>query len=273
MPGYREGDADHPELRHNHRYNADLLLQWYAAVRQGTTDSWPTVIYYLMGANEWRVATDWPVPEGEQMIFYLNKAASLSLEMPQQRLQADQYTYDPQEPTPTVGGSIVSFLYRPGSVDVKEVQERADVLTYTTEPLENDLDVVGPLKMILYASSSAVDTDFVARLTDVFPDGRAIQLQNGILRARYRNLDGEPELLEPGHIYRLEIDMWATANRFRAGHRVRLDISSSDFPRFDRNNNRGGEPGPPMPATQTIYRDTEHPSHLLMFSLPSVKRC
>jgi hypothetical protein len=144
------------------------------------------------------------------------------------------------------------------------VQKRPDVRVYTTPLLEQDLDVVGPLRMILYASSSALDTDFVPRLSDVFQDGRAIQLQSGILRARYRNLEGEPELLERGRVYRLEIDMWATANRFKAGHRLRLDICSADFPRFDRNSNRGGEPGDPIPAQQTIYHDPERPSHLLV---------
>ena len=163
-----------------------------------------------------------------------------------------------------MGGSIVSSVYPPGSVDVSEVQQRSDVLTYTTAPLERDLDVVGPLRLILYASSSALDTDFSARLSDVFPDGRAIQLQSGILRARYRNQAGEPDLLEPGRIYQFNIDMCATANRFRAGHRLCLDISSADFPRFDRNTNRGGEPGGPVPATQVIYHDAEHPSHLIV---------
>lgn len=175
----------------------------------------------------------------------------------------ERYIYDPNAPTPTVGGSIVSYIYPPGSVDVSGVQKRPDVLVYSTSPLQQDLDVVGPLKMILYASSSAVDTDFVVRLSDVFPDGRAIQLQSGILRARYRNSAGEPELLEPGRIYRLQIDMWATANRFKCGHRVRVDISSADFPHFDRNNNRGEE-GAPISACQTIYHDPENPSHLLL---------
>jgi hypothetical protein len=142
------------------------------------------------------------------------------------------------------------------------VQKRADVLTYTSEPLESDLDVVGPLRLILYASSSAVDTDFSGRLSDVFPDGRAIQLQSGMLRARYRG--AEPEFLEPSRVYRFDIDMWATANRFKAGHRLRLDVSSADFPRFDRNSNRGGDPDPPVPAVQAIYRDLQHPSHLLV---------
>lgn len=264
--GYHEGVEDHPELQHNHRgsNNVALLLRWYAAVRDDTTDAWPTVIYYLMGAHEWRVAADWPVPEAKQTAFYLGSGGTLSSQAPQQASQPDRYSYDPHDPTPTVGGSIVSYVYPPGSVDVNSVQQRPDVRVYTTAPLEQDLDVVGPLRMILYASSSALDTDFVARLSDVFPDGRAIQLQSGILRARYRNLEGEPELLEPGRIYRFEIDMWATANRFKAGHRLRVDISSADFPHFDRNSNRGGEPRAPIPAQQTIYHDPEHPSHLLV---------
>jgi hypothetical protein len=263
-PGYHEGADEHPELRQSHETSINLILRWYEAVREGTTDSWPTVIYYLMGANEWRVASDWPVPEAKQTAFYLRGNGTLSRQAPQQHSQPDRYIYDPQKPTPTVGGSIVSFLYRPGSAELSDVQRRSDVLTYTTKPLEHDLDVVGHLRMILYASSSAFDTDFAARLSDVFPDGRAIQLQNGMLRARYRNLDADPELLTPGRIYRFEIDMWATANRFKAGHRLRLDISSADFPRFDRNTNRGGEHRRPISATQTIYHDTEHPSHLLL---------
>jgi predicted acyl esterase len=267
MPGYRIG-ADELLRMPNMLNYVELLLRWYAAVRDGVTDSWPTVIYYLMGANEWRVASDWPVPEAQQMAFYLGSGGALTTEPPTRRSRPHRYIYKPGDPTPTVGGSILSYVYTPGSVDVAAVQNRPDVLVYTTLRLEQDLDVVGPLRMILYASSSAVDTDFVARLTDVFPDGRAIQLQSGILRARYRNLDGEPELLEPGRIYRFEIDLWATANRFKAGHRLRVDISSADFPHFDRNSNRGGEPGDPLPARQTIYHDPEHPSHLLVAVLP-----
>ena len=180
----------------------------------------------------------------------------------------DCYIYDPCDPTPTVGGSIVSYVYPPGSVDVSGVQKRSDVLTYTSVPLERELDVVGPLRMVLYASSTAVDTDFAVRLSDVFPDGRAIRyFQTGMQRARYRNATGEPELLEPGRIYRLEIDMWATANRFKAGHGLRIDVSSADFPRFDRNSNRGGEVGDPIPALQSIHRDAQFPSHLLLWTL------
>jgi len=264
--GYHEGMETRPELQHNHRTanNIGLLLQWYSSVRRAETDRWPTVIYYLMGANEWRVLDDWPPPAAKTQALYLGSKGDLTFQVPTDHSPPDTYTYNPEDPTPTVGGSIVSYVYSAGSVDVSSVQQRSDVLTYTTAPLERDLDVVGPLRLILYASSSAVDTDFAGRLSDVFPDGRAIQLQNGVLRARYRNVSGEPTLLEPRRVYRLEIDLWATANRFRAGHRLRLDISSADFPRFDRNSNRGGQAGAPLPALQTVFHDAERPSHLLV---------
>ena len=270
-PGYREGMQDHSTLTHNHRpsRHVDLLLRWYAAVREQATADWPRVIYYLMGANEWQVAWEWPPSEVQQMELYLGPGGTLTSSAPPQSSAPDCYHYDPENPTPTIGGSIVSYVYLPGSCDVSAVHERADVVTYTTEPLEHDLDVVGPVRLILYASSTVVDTDFVGRLSDVFPDGRAIQIQNGALRARYRNLQGEPELLQPGRVYALEIDLWATANRFKAGHRLRLDVSSADFPRFDRNTGRGGAIGPPIPATQTIYHDVARPSRLLLSVLPA----
>ena len=266
MPGYHEGMAEHPELHHAYgpSTSLEMLLRWYEAVRSDAIDSWPRVIYYLMGANEWRTADDWPIPQARVVPFYLGAGGRLSADRPRNADGPDEYTYDPQDPTPTVGGSIISYVYPPGSVDVSGVQQRKDVLTYTSDTLKEDLDVAGPLRMILYASSSAKDTDFVARLSDVFPDGRAVQLQNGLLRARYRDLGSGPRLLEPGRVYVLEIDMWATANRFKAGHRLRMDVSSADFPRFDRNANLGGTAGSPIPARQTIYRDVEHPSHLLL---------
>lgn len=264
MPGYREGIDYHFELLRIPGVTSQvtLLLSWYEAVRHQRTDAWPTVIYYLMGANEWCVASDWPVPESRQIALYLSAGQSLTREPPRESLSSDQYWYDPTDPTPTVGGSIVSYVYPPGSVDVSAVQQRSDVLVYTTPPLAEDLDVVGPVRMVLYATSSAFDTDFFVRLSDVFPDNRAIQIQSGHLRARYR---GEaPELLEPGRVYRLEIDLWATANRFKSGHKLRVDIASADFPHFDRNTNRGGMPQDPVAALQTIYHDAERPSHLLV---------
>jgi putative CocE/NonD family hydrolase len=264
MPGYHEGREGHQELDRTYRTAEipELLARWYSAVRDGTLDSWPPVVYYLMGANEWHGAASWPVPGAELTRFYLGAGGTLSTAEPAAPDEPDRYVYDPRDPAPTMGGSIVSHVYPPGSVDVSAAQQRPDVLIYTTEPLTRDLDVAGPLRLILFASSSAVDTDFVARLTDVFPDGRAIQLQAGALRARYRDPDADPSLLEPGRVYRFEIDMWATACRFKAGHRLRVDIASADFPKYDRNTNRGGEPGSPLTARQTIYHDPERPSHL-----------
>jgi hypothetical protein len=270
MPGYLEGADEHPELLRLPLAleQVGLMTRWNEAVQQGATDRWPRVVYYLMGANEWRAASDWPVPQAAQMSFYLGGNFTLSKQTPRGASRPDQYIYDPTNPTPTTGGSINSFLYRPGGVDVSKVQRRSDVLAYTSAPLEQDLDVVGPLRMILYAASTALDTDFAVRLTDVFPDGRAIALQTGVLRARYRDV-ANPSLLEPGRIYRFDIDLWATANRFKAGHRLRIDVSSANFPHYDRNTNRGGEPGEPIRATQTIYHDREHPSHLIVSVLNS----
>lgn len=265
MPGYHEGADECPALRHNHRVQnrPGLLLHWYDQVRRGTLNDWPRVIYFLMGANEWRTADEWPPPNAQTVALHLRSNRRLHAE-PDGVDDADTYRYDPTNPTPTVGGSILSNVYRPGSCDVSEVQKRSDVLTYTTPPLARDVDVAGPLRMVLYASSTAADTDFVVRLTDVFPDERAIQLQSGILRARYRDPGETPRPLLPGQVYRLEIDMWATANRFAAGHRIRIDVSSADFPRFDRNANRAGSPGAPIPATQRIFRGDGYPSHLLL---------
>ena len=270
MPGYQVGGDEHRELLRlpSSLDQVGLMTRWYSAVAQGKVDGWPRVIYYLMGANEWRVASDWPVPDARQVAFYLGNDRSLTSDPPSEPSPPDHYTYDPTDPTPTMGGSIVSFLYRPGSLDVSEVQKRSDVLTYTTAILKQDLDVVGRLQMILYASSSALDTDFAVRLSDVFPDGRAYALQSGILRARHRNI-AEPQWLEPGRVYRFEIDLWATANRFKAGHRLRIDIASADFPHYDRNSNRGGDPGEPVPAKQAIYHDPDHPSHLIVSVLNS----
>lgn len=267
VPGYHEGEEQHAVLRRTYRSgdNLELLLYWYGAVRDGRMGELPAVTYYLMGANEWRTSSAWPPPEAKQKLLYLADKAALTSSRTEASSPLDTYIYDPDDPSPTLGGSILSHVYRAGSVDVSSAQQRPDVLIYTSEVLTQDLDVVGPLRLILYASSSAVETDFYGRLSDVFPDGRAVQLQNGVLRTRYRPLDGgESELLEPGKVYRFEIDMWATANRFAAGHRLRLDISSADFPKFERNRNRGGSPGPSVKATQTIFHDAAHPSHLVI---------
>ncbi|MER9573749.1 CocE/NonD family hydrolase [Mesorhizobium opportunistum] len=263
-PGYHEGEEHIPVLQRRFRKadNIELLDMWYKAVRRGNVDYIPRVTYYLMGANQWRSSSSWPPREAQERPFYLASAGGLETSPAVDEAKSDSYVYDPDDPTPTMGGSILSHVYRPGSVDIAGVQQRADVLCYTTPVLDTDLDIAGPLRLVLYASSSAVETDFFARISDVFPDGRAIQLQNGVLRTRYRGL--EPEALKPDKVYRFEIDMWATANRFCAGHRLRLDISSADFPKFQRNQNRGGTLGPSVKATQTVFYGGECSSQLLL---------
>lgn len=262
--GYHEGRETHPELDRIYRHDPALILYWHDAVRTGSVAALPVVTYYLMGANQWCTASEWPPAAARRHELYFGPGGTLTWDEPPDWWEPDRYTYDPQDPTPTLGGSILSSVYPPGSVDVTELQVRSDVLTFTTPALEHDIDVVGPVTLELYASSTALDTDFVARLSDVFPDGRAIQLQTGIVRARYRDTDGDPALLEPGMIYRLEIGLAATANRFAAGHRLRVDVCSADFPKLERNANRGGEPGPPVRAVQTIFHGSAYPSHLVV---------
>ncbi len=158
-----------------------------------------------------------------------------------------------------------------GPVDQRAVERRDDVLVYTTPPLEEDLRVTGPVVAKLWVASSARDTDFTVKLVDVYPNGFAMNLTDGIQRARYRNSFEEPELLEPGRLYALTIDMWSTSNLFKKGHRIRVEISSSNFPRFSRNTNTGRQPETDtnwQTAEQTIFHDAQRPAHLLLPILP-----
>lgn len=276
--GYREGAERTPALRYRFSRideNLELIVRWYDYWLKGRKDALAGLVrvtYYLMGANEWRGADRWPPAAARPTRFFLDSAGrangpagagTLAGEQPGGG-PPDSFVYDPSHPPPTTGGSIVSSMIPSGSTDQREVQQRPDVLVYSTAPLPADLEVTGPVKVVLYASSSAVDTDFTAKLTDVFPDGRALVLQSGIVRARFRDPERGASLLEPGRVYRYEIDLWATANLFRKGHRVRLEIASADFPRYERNANRGGNPGPPVKAAQKVFHDPSHPSHLLL---------
>jgi putative CocE/NonD family hydrolase len=163
MPGYHEGKEANPELERLYR-TADiieLLLSWYSTVRENRLGSWPKVIYYPMGANEWFAASEWPPAQAQRRALFLGPVGTLSARAPLGASSPDGYVYDPDHPTPTVGGSIGSSVYPPGRIDVNEVQKRSDVLTYTTRPLDRELDVIGPLRLILYASSSAIEHRFL----------------------------------------------------------------------------------------------------------------
>ena len=212
----------------------------------------PRLQYYLMGANEWRTAGSWPVEGTEFRPLYLHSDGGantragdgrLSWEAPSGEQPADTFTYDPDDPVPTVGGPVccTGTADAPaGGFDQSAVEDRADVLVYTSEPLDEGIEVTGPIEMVLYVSSDARDTDFTGKLVDVHPDGRAINVQEGILRARFREGYGRKVWMEPGEVYELRIDLQATANFLGVGHRIRLEITSSSFPRWERNLNTGG---------------------------------
>jgi uncharacterized protein len=229
---------------------------------------------FVMGANVWRDEQEWPLARAVPTSLYLHANGGLSAESPSSE-PADQYTYDPADPVPTHGGALLMAReFRGGPRDQRTIESRADVLTYSTPPLERDVEVTGPVRVELWACSSAPDTDFVARLVDVYPDGRAYNLTDGIIRARYRDGSAASEsLLKPNTPYRFSIDLWATSNVFKAGHRIRLQITSSNFPRWDRNPNTGhplGSDGPQdlRVAQQSILHDADHPSHVVLHFVP-----
>jgi putative CocE/NonD family hydrolase len=181
----------------------------------------------------------------------------------------DRYPYDPADPVPTCGGN--TLIIPVGVKDQREVESRQDVLVYTSDPLEKSLEVTGPLRVVLYAASSAPDTDFTAKLVDVRPDGYAQNIADGILRARYRESLMTPKLLTRGEVYELTIDLWATSHVFLPGHRIRVEISSSNFPRFDRNLNTGGDQATGTQfqvAEQTVFHNQRFRSHILLPVIP-----
>jgi putative CocE/NonD family hydrolase len=245
---------------------------WLKDIDTGMLDE-PPIKLFVMGANVWRDEYEWPLARAIQTPFYLRTQGRLSAERAAAE-RPDQYTYDPLDPVPTHGGALLlSPEFLNGPRDQRGIEARPDVLTYTTPPLERDVEVTGPVSVELWACSSAPDTDFVARLVDVHPDGRAYNLTDGIIRARYRDGD-TASLLQPGQPERFHIDLWATSNVFKVGHSIRLQITSSNFPRWDRNPNTGhplGTDGPSdlRTAEQTILHDAEHPSHVLLPLVPS----
>jgi hypothetical protein len=235
----------------------------------------PPIRLFVMGANVWRDEQEWPLARAVPTPFYLHAQDTLTTDPPGDE-PPDRYTYDPAHPVPTCGGALlIAREFGGGPRDQRAVEARPDVLTYSTPPLERDLEVTGPVHVDLWACSSAPDTDFVARLVDVYPDGRAYNLTDGIIRARYRDGSGAPEsLLEPNTPTRFTVDLWATSNVFKAGHRIRLQVTSSNFPRWDRNPNTGhplGTDGPAdlRQADQTIMHDADHPSHVLLPVVPT----
>ncbi len=259
----------------------DLQLRWFdywlKGIDNGIADEAP-VRLFVMGTNEWRDEYEWPLARTRYTPFYLHSGGSanglggdgtLGPEAPGEE-RPDRYTYDPADPVPTRGGN--TLILPVGVYDQREVEGRQDVLVYTSEALDKALEVTGPLEVVLYAASSAVDTDFTAKLVDVRPDGYAQNLADGILRARYRESGRRPKLLTPGEPAEFRIDLWATSHVFKPGHRIRLEVSSSNFPRFDRNLNTGEAQATGVrhvPAHQTVFHDGRFRSHILLPVIPS----
>jgi uncharacterized protein len=251
---------------------------WLGERETGVLDE-PPMSLFVMGANEWRREHEWPPPGAEPTPWYLRSGGALGVDPPGPAERPDRYAYDPEDPAPTLGGnnSLLTMTRGaelgvvPGPVDQTPLEARDDVLVYTSDELRSDVEVTGPVEVILYAASSARDTDWVVRLTDVHPDGRSLFLTEGILRARYRLGFERCELLEPGEVAEYRIRCYPTSNRFRRGHRIRLDVTSSSFPRFSRNLNTGEDVATgtrTAVARQAVLHTSAYPSHVLLPVVP-----
>ncbi|MSQ67555.1 MAG: CocE/NonD family hydrolase [Gammaproteobacteria bacterium] len=259
-------------------------IRWFDHFLKGIANGVPQeppVKIFVMGPDVWREEAAWPLPDTQWQAWYLHSGGCAGSQSADGELSttapgaepADTYLYDPRNPVPTVGGATflpgLFVAANAGPRDQRAVEERADVLCYTSAVLAADLEVTGPVRLVLYVTSSALDTDFTGKLVDVHPDGRAIILTDGILRARYREGCSTPKLLVPGEVYCIEIDLVATSNVFRAGHRMRLEVASSNFPRFDRNTNTGGVIARETEAdfklaTNSVLHSAQQASHLVL---------
>jgi putative CocE/NonD family hydrolase len=266
----------------------ELMLSWYDHFLKGmnngvngTSGGTPRVDYFVMGANTWKSADSWPLPQTRWSRYFLSgdgqmesRTGSLSAVTPGADQTPDRYVYDPADPAPSAGGhSCCGARSGPqGPYDQTPVEQRSDVLVYSSDPLAADTEVTGPTTVDLWASSSAVDTDFTAKLIVVKPDGDAINLNNGILRTAFRDSLAEPHPGIPNQPYEYHIAIWPTSYLFRAGDRIRVEISSSDYPQFAPNPNTGepfGQSTTTLPATQTILHDAAHPSAVVIPVIPA----
>ena len=247
-----------------------LLLRWYDRWLKGIdngVDREAPVRLFVMGENAWRDEQEWPLARTHYTSYYLRSDGRLSTSKPGGE-EPDRYTYDPLDPVIDPRGGIL------GPFDQSIFESRSDVIVYSTEPLERDIEVTGPIEADLWISSSAPDTDFFVRLLDVYPDGKAYNLESPtreVLRVRYRNDETRPELLTPGKVERIRLRLMMTSNLFKTGHQIRIHVTSSFFPHLDRNPNSGHDFGvddETRKAEQTLYHDREHPSRIILPVIP-----
>ncbi len=264
----------------------DMHTHWYDQRLKGIDtgiDDEPPIKLFVMGQNEWRYENEWPLARTEWAKYYLHGTGDsagtggwLSTDLAAIDETADRFTYDPADPVPSWGAQYQS-LDLCGPRDRTAIEQRADVLIFTSAVLTQAVEVTGPVTATIWASSDALDTDFTAALVDVEPaaedgeEGRPIILCEGIVRARFRNGTDNPEMMAPGEIYEFDIDMWDTSNLFEEGHRIRVEISSSNFPRYNRNLNSGNPIATDTEITvanQQVYHDSLHPSHITLPVIP-----
>ena len=253
--------------------------RWLKGIDNGVAADDPVQIF-VMGDNAWRNEKEWPLARTQYTNYYIQSGGHansaigdgvLTTQQPK-GAESDGFRYDPANPVPSMGGNVCCSNVPSGPMDQRSVERRDDVLVYTTPEMKTPTEITGPIKMELFAATSAKDTDWTAKLVDVQPNGVAQNIQSGIVRARYRDGGGKPaQPIAPDKVYSYAIDLWATSYIIQPGHRLRLEISSSDFPRFDRNLNTGEDPGTGTRmaiARQTIYHSARYPSHLVLPLIP-----
>lgn len=263
---------------HAHVDQHALELQWFdfhlKGLQNGLDKETPVKIY-VMGRNIWVGEREYPLARTQYKKMYLQPEGKLGWTPPSAGAATSSYRYDPANPVPSLGGNnCCGTPTLAGPRDQRPLESRGDILHYTSDFLTEPLEVTGPVKLVVHAASDAPDTDFVAKLIDVYPDGRALSMAEGIVRARYREGADKPKLLEPGKVYEFTIDMVGTSVEFQRGHRIRIDVTSSHFPQFDRNPNTGdpfGTSAKVKIAAQTVHHSSAHPSHIVLPVIPSRK--
>jgi predicted acyl esterase len=271
------GDLEFPEAEYVSCREAIRFFDYW--LRDQKANGWnnePSIRYFQMGTQNWESADMWPPPQMEDRIFYLGIAGTLTSQPETGDVSEDSFIYDPLDPSPTVGGMVIHLNYGlckdifPGPIDQRaEVESRSDYIAYTSELLSQDIAVKGQVKTKLYVSSDQIDTDLVIRLCDVYPDGRSIIITEGAHRMRFRDSLSDPEFMTPGEIYEVTVSCSITAHTFQMGHRIRILITSSNYPRFAVNPNNGDDfltdkGNQPLVATNSIYHDQAYPSSLIL---------